>query len=46
VCMHREDARTVSSTLVLVGPQRVRMAYQAGWPCEDGEIMVAELYRP
>jgi hypothetical protein len=43
--MHREDARTVSSTLVLVGPGAVRMDYQAGWPCEEGELRVAEVGR-
>ncbi|HEX5008894.1 MAG TPA: NRDE family protein [Planctomycetota bacterium] len=46
VCMHRPEARTVSSTLVLVGPQAVRMDYQPGWPCQDGELHVAELARP
>jgi hypothetical protein len=45
VCMHREDARTVSSTLVLVGPEAVRMDYQAGWPCAAGELHVAEVGR-
>jgi len=45
VCMHREDARTVSSTLVLVGPEAVRMDYQAGWPCAEGELHVVEVGR-
>jgi len=45
VCMHRPEARTVSSTLVLVGPQAIRMDYQPGWPCQDGEVHVAELAR-
>lgn len=45
VCMHRADARTVSSTLVLVGPDAVRMDYQAGWPCAEGELHVAEVGR-
>jgi len=45
VCMHRAEARTVSSTLVLVGPDRIRMDYVAGWPCEDGEILVSEMAR-
>ena len=45
VCMHRPEARTVSSTLVLVGPQVVRMDYQPGWPCQDGELHVVELER-
>jgi hypothetical protein len=45
VCMHRAEARTVSSTLVLVGPKTIRMHYQPGWPCEDGDVHVAELTR-
>ena len=34
VCMHRPDARTVSSTVVVVEPGSVTMRYRAGWPCE------------
>lgn len=32
-CMHREDASTVSLTLVEVGEERVAMRYSAGPPC-------------
>jgi hypothetical protein len=45
VCMHREDARTVSSTLVLVTRTHVTMRYQAGWPCRDGESVVVSVER-
>lgn len=45
VCMHRAEARTVSSALVLVGPDAVRLDYQAGWPCKDGELSVVDLER-
>jgi len=34
VCVHREDAATVSYTEVDCGPQELRMTYQAGHPCE------------
>ena len=37
VCMHREDARTVSRTLVVVGPREAVMRYHAGWPCQPAE---------
>lgn len=45
VCMHREDARTVSTTLVLVTRTHVTMRYQAGWPCRDGESVVVQVDR-
>ena len=45
VCMHREDARTVSSTFVLVTHTHVTMRYQAGWPCRDGESVVVQVER-
>ena len=45
VCMHRAEARTVSSTLLVVDAGEVRMDYQAGWPCKDGEMQVAEIDR-
>jgi hypothetical protein len=45
VCMHRPEARTVSSTLILVDAEGVRMDYAAGWPCQGGDISVAELER-
>ncbi|MDG2148622.1 MAG: NRDE family protein [Planctomycetota bacterium] len=34
VCMHREEASTVSFTAVRVDAHRVQMTYQAGAPCE------------
>jgi hypothetical protein len=45
VCMHREDARTVSCTLVIVTRDHVTMRYQAGWPCRDGESVVVKVDR-
>lgn len=33
VCMHRDDARSVSSTLVAVDARSVRMTYRHGSPC-------------
>jgi hypothetical protein len=44
VCMHRAEARTVSSTVILVS-DRIEMDYTAGWPCQDGELQVMELAR-
>ena len=37
VCMHREDASTVSHLEVLRTPDEVRVAYFAGSPCTAGE---------
>ncbi len=34
VCMHRDDARSVSSTLIAVTATSVRMEYRRGWPCQ------------
>jgi hypothetical protein len=34
VCVHREDAATVSYTEVHCGPNELRMTYQPGNPCE------------
>ena len=45
VCMHREDARTVSSTMVGVGPARIELDYREGWPCEGGPLVSAALDR-
>ncbi len=45
VCVHREDARTVSSTMVEVGPGEVAMHYRAGWPCEAGAPVSARVPR-
>jgi hypothetical protein len=45
VCMHRTEARTVSSMLIAVGADDVRMDYQSGWPCKNAELQLAELQR-
>jgi hypothetical protein len=45
VCMHRDEARTVSSTLVLVTGDEVVMRYRAGWPCQGGETHLSSLQR-
>lgn len=45
VCMHRAEARTVSSTVIVAGCEAVEMNYLAGWPCQDGELQVMELAR-
>jgi hypothetical protein len=45
VCMHRPDARTVSSTLVAVRGDEVAMHYQPGWPCQDGPVSVTTMPR-
>lgn len=45
VCMHRDEARTVSSTLVLVTGDEVVMRYRAGWPCQVGETQLTSLKR-
>lgn len=45
VCMHRDDARSVSFTLVRVGPESVRMSYRAGSPCASGAFEESRLER-
>ncbi|HTE06715.1 MAG TPA: NRDE family protein [Planctomycetota bacterium] len=45
VCMHRPDGRTVSRTLVLVGPREIRMEYVPGSPCLGAEPVVTALER-
>jgi hypothetical protein len=45
VCMHRDDARTVSSTLVAVTDEEVSMHYQPGWPCQDGPVSITTMPR-
>jgi hypothetical protein len=44
-CMHRADAKTVSLTAILVGPERVRLAYAPGSPCVTELGPFLELYR-
>jgi hypothetical protein len=43
VCMHREEASTVSYTAVHVDTHRVLMTYQAGAPCERGSPVSVSL---
>lgn len=38
VCVHRNDAATVSYSEVVCGPDEVGFAYQAGHPCARGEF--------
>jgi hypothetical protein len=45
VCMHRPEARTVSSTQVLVAPGEVSMRYQPGWPHEGRPASMRALPR-
>ena len=45
VCMHRDEARTVSSTLVVVTGDQVSMRYRAGWPCQGGDVHTVALKR-
>lgn len=45
VCMHRDEARTVSSTLVVVTGDQVSLRYRAGWPCQGGEAHAVSLRR-
>ena len=44
ICMHRDDAVTVSSTLVIVSPAEVRLRQVEGSPCEGGPV--SELSMP
>ena len=43
VCMHREDAETVSHLEVLRTPAAIRVAYFAGSPCGAGEPEISTL---
>lgn len=43
VCMHRGRARTVSRTLVRAGPDRIRIRYHDGPPCEAAPEHETEL---
>jgi hypothetical protein len=46
VCMHRDDASTVSFTEVTVSGGSVSMAYYAGPPCEHTRPVVRQIYVP
>jgi hypothetical protein len=43
VCMRRPDARTVSHTVVTVGPQRATLAYRGDAPDSDAEVVTTTL---
>jgi hypothetical protein len=45
VCMHRDDAETVSFSRVSVTPDRVEMRYEAGSPCLGLEPSIVQLTR-
>lgn len=45
VCMHRDEARTVSSTLVHVSGDRITVNYLAGWPCQQPPVQTASMPR-
>jgi hypothetical protein len=45
VCVHRDDARSVSFTEIEIEPRRVTLRYQGSPPCEDGRVHVATLAR-
>jgi hypothetical protein len=42
-CMHRADAATVSYTVVEVTPERIRMDYLDGPPCEAAHVFRREM---
>ncbi|PMN92656.1 NRDE family protein [Enterovibrio norvegicus] len=45
VCMHREDANTVSFTHVKVTEHDMQMAYVDGAPCKEGSAVTAHLQK-
>ena len=45
ICMHRDEASTVSLTHVEVDPERVTMTYHAGQPCSTPPTTSASLAR-
>ena len=45
ICMHRDEASTVSLTHVEVDPERVTMTYHAGQPCTAPPTTTASLAR-
>jgi hypothetical protein len=45
VCMHREDAQTVSFSRIQVTAKRVRLGYAPGSPCERAPMRWLELAR-
>ncbi|MBE1275557.1 NRDE family protein [Enterovibrio baiacu] len=45
VCMHREDANTVSFTHVKVNEDEMQMAYVDGAPCKEGPAVTTHLQK-
>jgi hypothetical protein len=45
VCMHREDARTVSHSEISIGADEVALRYVDGPPCEGGVVSTIALRR-
>ncbi len=45
VCMHREDANTVSFTHVKVNENEMQMAYVDGAPCKEGPAVTTHLQK-
>lgn len=45
ICVHREDAGTLSYTEVHCNAERVSMGYSPGYPCQSSGVAVAELVR-
>jgi hypothetical protein len=45
VCMRRPDARTVSHTVVTIGPNRVTLAYHPDAPDQPGQVISLSLDR-
>ena len=43
VCMHREDAQTVSFSQILVSGGNISFAYQSGAPCQPGDLICRKL---
>jgi len=43
ICMHRDDAHTVSRTQVHVSPAGLSMSYQPGQPCADAPVELHQL---
>ncbi|WP_375748586.1 NRDE family protein [Vibrio sp. HN007] len=44
-CMHREDAHTVSFTLIKVTTDKVSISYQEGAPCQENPYQISHLER-
>src|SRR5262249_2333428 len=43
ICMHRDDAATVSYTEITVEDHAVTMRYKAGSPCSDSPVVTTSL---